>query len=167
MRWPGRLHSCLMSFKRLLCSAQDHCFAQSNDAISVSTISKNSVYTMKDDEYWSEELKLHVHVCEKQQRIHEKQHCQDVAHALVPYGIYLLNGEVTSLRGGRGGGGHSYPLLLCLHHGFETASCLSNYSINPHRRLVILSVASSVTRSLQLNGKNVIAVHPGSGPSGQ
>ena len=114
MRWPGRLHSCLMSFKRLLCSAQDHCFAQSNDAISVSTISKKSVYTMKDDEYWSEGLKLHV--CEKQQRIHEKQHCQDVAHALVPYGIYLLNAEVTSLRGrGGGGGGGSFippPSLL-------------------------------------------------------
>ena len=53
-------------------------------------------------------------------------------------------------------------ILDTLYHGFETASCLSNYDINLLGRLIILSVASSVTtcRSLQPNGKNIVAVHP-------
>ena len=40
----------------VLCS-RHYCTSQSNDAISVLTISKKSVYTMKDDEYWSEGIK--------------------------------------------------------------------------------------------------------------
>ena len=56
------------------------CFAQSNDAISVLTISKKSVYTMKDDEYWSEDKTTGMRKANKE---YEKQHCQDVTHALV------------------------------------------------------------------------------------
>ena len=81
-----------------------------------------------------------------------------------PYGIYLLNGDGIKPSFGVGGReGRSYPPpqpLLC-YHGFETASCLSNYNTKLLGRLVIISVASSVTRSLQPNGKNIFAVHSG------
>ena len=75
----------------------------------------------------------------------------------------------TKSGGGGGGGGHTHqaqgggvvvqtpppppsPFPLCVRHDFETASCLTNYQ--PRGRLVILSVAFSVTRSFQPNGKN-------------
>ena len=83
--------------------------------------------------------------------------------ALYPplYSIYLLNGDGIKPSFGVGGSFIPPPPPIFCYHGFETASCLSNYDINLLRKLVILLVASSVTRSLQPNGKNFFAVHSG------
>ena len=73
--------------------------------------------------------------------------------------IYLLSGEGDlALEGGSDGGSldpspSAYTMVLRPRHVYQT--------INPHRRLVILTVAFSVTRSLQLNGKNVFCCTPG------